>query len=529
MAAGLVASSMSAQKKVYSIDYATTDWNFYVMDYTPEKGDGCIVSNNPMKGDDGGPSWYQYFIADLVPTKEGQSYTVVVNCKASEAVNVGMNMGWGWGDGESLGGTLAIPEDWTEVSVDYKKPVGATSCNVVLQPGTCTATIYIKSVTIYQNPEPSKYETEPIGTINYSDYTEYPYEDLGVAPVINDGILSFTPELDPDDPDNDSNQFYAMYNVKLEDDVNYGIITKIRGSKPGTITAGIGDWGEMVDASFDISTEWEEISLPIGVVPNASSFEEPFVMITAANRYDGTIEMEYCTLAKFTEIPPVVIPTEWVSMVGNCDANKGESENLIDRNPEIEGGLFGQEHDVWAMICDNPDGAGKVYYCPINADPKEAWDSQFFIYFNEAVPADTPIAVSFDYYCSDTRTIDTQAHGMPGSYNHYAFIGSLSAKREWQHHSWKGEITSAMAGAKGCHSIAFNLASEPAAATFYINNVVVEIEREVKDPSGVTTVETVKVPVKGVYNMMGVKVADSLDEVAAPGIYITNGKKYIKK
>ncbi len=33
----------------------------------------------------------------------------------------------------------------------------------------------------------------------------------------------------------------------------------------------------------------------------------------------------------------------------------------------------------------------------------------------------------------------------------------------------------------------------------------------------------------GVYNLQGVKVAESLDEVAAPGLYIANGKKVIKK
>ncbi len=69
IAAGLIATSASAQKKVYEIDYATTDWNFYVMGYTPEKGDGCIVSNNPMEGEGGTASWYQYFIADQIPPK----------------------------------------------------------------------------------------------------------------------------------------------------------------------------------------------------------------------------------------------------------------------------------------------------------------------------------------------------------------------------------------------------------------------------------------------------------------------------
>lgn len=45
-------------------------------------------------------------------------------------------------------------------------------------------------------------------------------------------------------------------------------------------------------------------------------------------------------------------------------------------------------------------------------------------------------------------------------------------------------------------------------------------------------VEAVAVPVQvntGVYNLQGVKVANSLEEVTVPGLYITNGKKVIKK
>ncbi|MDE6741209.1 MAG: hypothetical protein K2J58_02635 [Muribaculaceae bacterium] len=537
MAAGLIATGASAQKKVYEIDYSTTDWNFYVMGYTPEKGDGCIVSNNPMEGEDGGPSWYQYFIADGIPTKVDESYTVVVNCKASEAVTVNMNMGWGWGDGEQIGAGLSIPEDWAEVEVDYKKPVGGTSCNVVLQPGTTQATIYIKSVTVYQNPPAAQYTTEDVATVDYSKLTEYPYEEFDAKPVITDGVLSF-PE--------DGEMFYAMDNVTFVPDSVYGIKTKIRGSKAGTVMVAIGTWGAVASATIDVSEDWEEIELPVGTIPNdedGNPVTEGFVLIYTKDEdsninFDGALEMEYCTLATFTEIPPVVIPTEWVSIVGNCNANDGESKNLIDRNPSIdEGGLkytddYSQEHDAYAFICDNPVASegGKVYYCPINADPTEAWDSQFFILFDEALEAETPIKVSFDYYCSDERNIDTQAHGLPGNYHHYQFIGTLQAKPEWQHLAWEGEIAGSHAGADGCWSIAFNLSSKPEAATFYINNVVVQVEKEIGgEPGAVENVNAIIVPAKGVYNLQGVKVANTLDEVTVPGLYISNGKKIIKK
>ncbi|MDE7097239.1 MAG: hypothetical protein K2O47_07090, partial [Muribaculaceae bacterium] len=383
------------------------------------------------------------------------------------------------------------------------------------------------------------YETEAVTTVNYAELSSYPYDDLGAVPVINDGVLSFTPVPDPEDPEQDSNQFYAMYNVKFEPETFYGIITKVKGTKAGTAKVALGSWGETVDADLDITEEWTEVSLPVGEVKLSSDPEEEYFVLVTLEGYEGTVEMEYCTLAVFTEIIPEPT-TEWVSVITNGNANVGESANMIDREPEKE--------DYEATICDNPNGEGKVFYCPIvnNPDPgvnpqtdaEKAehpdwsgvydWSSQFFILFNEGLEADTNIKVSFDYYCTDSRTINTQAHGEPGNYHHWQFIGDLAAKPEWQHKEWEGTISASHAGADGCWSIAFNLSTAEPAATFYINNVVVEVEKDIEE-NAVKTVNAIVVPAAGVYNLQGVKVADTLENVTVPGLYISNGKKVIKK
>ncbi len=41
-------------------------------------------------------------------------------------------------------------------------------------------------------------------------------------------------------------------------------------------------------------------------------------------------------------------------------------------------------------------------------------------------------------------------------------------------------------------------------------------------------VATEKVAMNGVYNLNGVKVADSIDEVTVRGLYIVNGKKVVR-
>ncbi|MDE7345948.1 MAG: hypothetical protein K2N48_04300 [Muribaculaceae bacterium] len=60
--------------------------------------------------------------------------------------------------------------------------------------------------------------------------------------------------------------------------------------------------------------------------------------------------------------------------------------------------------------------------------------------------------------------------------------------------------------------------------TFYISNVEIYVEKD----AAVETIAPAKAVVKGVYNLQGVKVANSLDEVAAHGIYIYNGKKVVR-
>lgn len=358
-AAVCAAFSASADKVVYEIDYSNTNWDFYVMGYTPEVKNGVLTSENP-----GG--WYQYFIADQIPTVVGKDYVATVKIKTSTDASMALNMGWGWGDGQILNSTINTTAEWQEVSQSFKNIEGDKS-NLVLQPGT----------------------------------------------------------------------------------------------------------------------------------------------------YEGVVEIAWVKVAEVEgETPVDPVEKTWVSIINGGVAADGSTAS-------IQAGWSGD-----APVVANPAGEGVVFECPIAADPENAWDSQMFIVFNETLEEGAKIKVSFDYYCSDARNIDTQAQGAPGEYHHWQCIGSLAAKPEWQ--SFKKEVVvgKEWVGDNGFKTIAFNLASAPEAATFYVNNVV--IEKEVEVGSAVEAIAPVKVN-SAVYNLQGVKVANSLDEVAAPGLYISNGKKVIKK
>lgn len=545
VAAGLAALGASAAGDlVWEINWAEKGkWDYYAMGYEPEVIDGVLTSTNPMN-EDGTPAWYQYFVAAGFPTTDGMDYQVVFKCKASEeGCNVALPMRWEWGykDGQDetthtlvIDGNMSIPTEWTEVAVDYKYdglPYVDGNADIILQT-TFAGTIEIEWIKVYEIKPGPKPEVFVVEEQDFSTLSAYPFEDLGYVPEVGEGSLKAT---NPGDPDGYT--FYVMDGLTFDPELSYGIIAKIKGSEAGSLNVSIGDWGAIAEGTLKFTTDWKEIELECGQIPagDEGPTTSGFVLFDPSE-FPGTVEIEWVKLAYFVA-PEIKEPVyEWVSVLSNGNAADGESKNMISR-------VNGIEDDFEAPVVEGPDGAGKVFSSQITDDPTEPWSCQFFIVFDEPIEAGTKLKVDFDYYCTDNRKIDTQAHGEPGNYHHYEMLGSLNAGPEWQHKSWQGKISGSHTtgnddGETGLISIAFNLSSSdddhahglPAAATFYINNVVAMIEVEVPDdPNAVKTVNATIVPAMGVYNLQGVKVANTLDEVTVPGLYITNGKKVIKK
>lgn len=140
----------------YFIDYATTTWNFYVMDYTPVNEDGVLKSSNPENPETGEfNAWYQYFVADGIPTMQGKDYKAIVKIKGSVAGTVNLNMGWGWGAGEKIEKTMDISTEWQEVEVLFPE-VGGTPCNLVFQSGSYVGDIEWAWVKVVHETNESK-------------------------------------------------------------------------------------------------------------------------------------------------------------------------------------------------------------------------------------------------------------------------------------------------------------------------------------------------------------------------------------
>lgn len=554
-----------------SLDNATTVTEVNFSELTEYPFDGPATIENGVlvsTGDD------VFNVMEGLTLEPDLDYGVIAKVKASSDVEVGVSLG-DWGcmvDDSFLGYDI-----WNEVVVRLgNAPVDdegkiPENCFVMFSPeDDFDGTIEVEWVKLvyFVEPEPQPepvYETKWSNVINDltgdNGESDHVYRRVGEVGAWSDEIAPVC-----DNPAGEGKVFYAdvpahplvaegeedpipdhhvQFFVQYPDNMfKAGDIMKVSFDYYSTVERRVdtqshyspGDyilWHFI--GTFTAKPEWQTYTADVEITDEmvGSREEQGCIAFNLCTKEDNegkpesifymnhiTIEKGEKVLVSGTE--PVL---EWQSIITNGNANNGASANVISRVPG--------QGDVEAPVVANPAGEGNVYEAPIAADPENSWDSQMFIKFNQALEEGTEIKVSFDYYCSDARTIESQAHGEPGNYHHWQFVGNLDAKSEWQKLEWTGTISAEQAGGDGCMAIAFNLATIPDAGTFYVNNVVVEaLLPAASDPDAVEEIEVapaVVVVPAGVYNLQGVKVANSINDVTVPGLYISNGKKVIKK
>lgn len=102
------------------------------------------------------------------------------------------------------------------------------------------------------------------------------------------------------------------------------------------------------------------------------------------------------------------------------------------------------------------------------------WDSQFFIRTGAPFLEGDQYYVSFSFKADRNETCNTEAHSVPGSYNHWEMLGNINFTSNWQTKQWEGTVTGSQAGSAGLGAIAFDLNhSGEAANNFYFSEVVV--------------------------------------------------------
>lgn len=180
---------------------------------------------------------------------------------------------------------------------------------------------------------------------------------------------------------------------------------------------------------------------------------------------------------------------------GNCiwTIEKGPdfiwSKNII-KNGDMEGDdiscFFKTEQGVGGPYnATITPGAGKDGTAGIEVqsgnNPKEDWDTQFFIRMPYILSDGTDFLVEFDYKADKNAATDTQAHHEPGTYNHWACVGSPDFTTEWQHYKMEATVAGDMNKNGGFMTITFNLAKEKTATKYSFDNIKVYVHSDVLD------------------------------------------------
>ena len=209
---------------------------------------------------------------------------------------------------------------------------------------------------------------------------------------------------------------------------------------------------------------------------NKNKSSDPGTQITY---YFSGIEWYY---GEEKEVPKMEIVV--VDYVNNSDMEGDEAANFVRKE---NNGAF--ETVIEDGVGVNGSRGVKVLS---KAGASEDWDSQFWIKLNEPLAEGTVVNVKFDYKASVPANADTQAHGAPGAYQHWACIGSPAFTTEWQTYSKVLTVDASMAGGNGLGSIAFNLSKDRGQdVTYYFDNIRVwsEVEQEVKSTIPLTPEE----------------------------------------
>jgi len=160
----------------------------------------------------------------------------------------------------------------------------------------------------------------------------------------------------------------------------------------------------------------------------------------------------------------------WVPMVNNSDLEGDDVTSFFAKEAPST--------DVVSATIEEGIGYNGTRGIVVRAGEMKqyAWDSQFWIRFNEPLAAGTKYRVSFDYRADTPAKASTQAHAEPSDYIHWAMLGDVEFETDWKSFSSEGEVSAEQStDAKQFLSIAFNLNELADANNYYFDNIVFEI------------------------------------------------------
>ncbi len=238
-------------------------------------------------------------------------------------------------------------------------------------------------------------------------------------------------------------QYWLVNGISLKTGTKYKItfLCKAEGESPANIRFKLGNWGAGAENTFEIPVggDYKEVSFDVTPVMDSNG------LFFQHGDFAGKI---YWKSIKIThsEAPSVEIFTDCLRN-GEMKTG-GDMSNFVVRE-------VGKGDVAGTPIAGGPDGKNCVVV-HANANAVEEWDTQFFIYTpNKTWSAGDKYKITFYYKASENIGADTQCHGEPGTYKHYACLSpNPSFTTQWKKYEANGTIP---AEGDGMKAIAFNL------------------------------------------------------------------------
>ena len=299
---------------------------------------------------------------------------------------------------------------------------------------------------------------------DYSTFTSYNYWGQGPEGserTIKDGcFVSYNPTAIPNFWEF---QYHVADGINWQAGLSYKVTMMIRASEPCSFTVAAGTWGGQAGGTIDVTTEWQEVSVPRAPGVDGGGF----VMFQSGN-FAGTIEMKWLKVSH-EEAKAI---SWWTSLISNGDAEGEASDNMVSTHVGATNSL-----------CDIVDGVGvngtRAFVVTSAGGGANSWDTQFFLMANRPLTAGNKVKIAFDYRADVPNNSESQAHGTPGAYIHWDGGAAVNFTTEWQHFEKTITIDATLSPNDNMQTWAWNLdvgCPNAPVNKYYFDNIELAIE-----------------------------------------------------
>ncbi len=505
-------TTVTEDKDITTVKYTDGGFPFYAMGCEPPVIGGAL--HFVPSGD-----WSQFFITNAIKLEPGD-FSAILTIKSSKEGKITLTAQNGWSNQQLLNGDVNLTggDDFEEVEVKFNGITCEPSENYdfILKPEMFDGVLDVKSLKIVQHitkttgGDAPEYKEVWTNQITNSEMKEgQPMESF----IARDQVKSDAPAdivvgggpnglnsikiVGKTNPAEEWDTQFFVYtpNKKWEAGEKYKFHMWYKASKGiGTdsqVHAAPGDYKhyQMLSPNPTFTTDWQEGTWE-GTIPSEGGGAQQSIAFNLNKNKESdpgtSIVYEFADITwescQMVEVPKVEVVV--VDYVNNSDMEGTDAANFVRK--ENNGGNE-------TVITDGVGvGGSRGVKVTSNAGAAEDWDTQFWIKLNQPLEEGETVNVQFDYKASAPATGDTQAHGEPGDYAHWACIGSPNFSTEWQTYTQVLTVDGSMASKGGLKSIAFNLSKDrDQQVTYYFDNIRVwkEEEHEIKSTIPLTAEE----------------------------------------